>query len=121
MAGELDRVQARLGVPQTGEWDASTDGALIAYQQSGSGAYAMAAHGHPDPATLVNLGYYTPEDIFRREWVSYLEGAERPSTFARDLGTAIDQVPRWAWAVTAVVFAGFSYMAYRADKKRGGA
>jgi hypothetical protein len=121
MPTAIQQVQQRLGVHASGQWDSATDGALLAYQQSAKGAtYGMDPNGHPDPATLVNLGYYAPADLFTEEWASYLAGTgKKPGHFGRDLRASIDQVPRWAWALLAVSFGGFAYMAYRTDKKRG--
>jgi len=119
MPGPVDTLQRNLGVRVTGEWDATTYGALLAYQQSGRGAYPMSSSGHADPATLANLGYYEPLEAFPGGMREYLAGTgEKPGTFMRDVGTAIDQVPRWAWGAAAVLFGGFAYLAYRGDKKR---
>jgi len=121
MPTAIDRVQQRLGVQQSGHWDSATDGALVAFQQAPKGAsYPMDANGHPDPATLVNLGYYAPADVFTEEWSAYLAGqGPKPGHFGRDLRAAIDQVPRWAWAIVGVSFSVFAYMAYKTDRKRG--
>ena len=118
MATPTQLAQRTLGVPQTGVWDATTDGAMMAYQQSHAGKYGMTPDGHPDPATLANLGYYTPEEMFSAKWQAFMAGGTHPGTFGRDIGTAIDQVPRWAWAGTAAAFGLFAYLAYRGDKKR---
>lgn len=115
-------IQHTLGVPASGHWDATTHGALLAYQQSGRGKFPMSPSGHPDAATLANLGYYQPAtDLFTDPWSAYLAGTgERPGHFARDLRTSIDQVPRWVWGTLAASFSLFAYLAYRTDKKRGG-
>jgi hypothetical protein len=118
MPTAIQRVQQRLGVHSSGQWDAVTDGALLAFQSAGHGQYPMDAHGHPDAATLANLGYYATGDIFPQPWVDYLGGGAKPGTFVRDIETAIDQVPRWAWATVAVSFGLFAYMSWRGDKKR---
>ncbi len=118
MPTAIQQVQQRLGVQQSGRWDAATDGGLLAYQQSAKGSYAMDPNGHPDPATLVNLGYYTPGELFTEEWADYLAGGAKPGHFGRDLRAAIDQVPRWAWGTLAAGFGIFAYMAWRTDKKR---
>lgn len=114
----IDVLQTKLGVRRTGAWDASTDGALLSYQQTGKGKIPMRATGHPDPVTLSNLGYFEPGDVFTARWADYLDGGEKPGTFTRDLRTAIDQVPRWAWATVAGAFTVFAVMAYRTDRKR---
>lgn len=116
---DIVALQAALGIPQTGEWDHATLGAMQAYQQAGGGVYPMTPHGHPDAATLANLGYYAPGSLFPSRWTEYLSsGAEHPSTFTRDIATSLNQVPRWAWATVAVTFAVMGYFAYRGDKKR---
>jgi hypothetical protein len=119
MPTAIQRVQQKLGVQASGAWDAGTSGAVLAFQQGGSGTYPMQATGHPDPATLLNLGYYAPADVLAEDWLGYLNGGEKPGTFWRDVCASIDQVPRWAWATAAVGFGAFAYMAYRTDKKRG--
>jgi hypothetical protein len=120
MTTAIQQVQQRLGVRQSGQWDSATDGAILAFQQTAKGTkYAMDPNGHPDPATLVNLGYYSPADVFTQGWADYLAGGPKPGHFGRDLRASIDQVPRWAWATVAVGFGIFAYMAYRTDKKRG--
>jgi len=121
MPSRVEMVQSRLGVPLSGEWDAVTDGAVLAYQRAGMGSSSTVAHGHNDAATMVNLGYYTPAEIFPARWASYIEGGERPSAFGRDLSTAVNQVPRWAWMVMAGTFGVFAYMSWRGEKKRGAA
>jgi len=118
MPTAIQTVQQRLGVQSSGHWDSATDGALLAYQQTGRGTYPMDPTGHPDPATLVNLGYFAPGDILTEEWAGYLTGGAKPGHFGRDLRAAIDQVPRWAWFTVAGAFGIFAYMAYRTDKKR---
>ncbi len=119
MAGRVEVVQSRLGVPLSGEWDAVTDGAVLAFQRSGMGAAPTSAHGHTDAATMINLGYYKAADIFPQRWAAYIEGGERPSAFGRDLSTAANQVPRWAWIVMAGTFSMLAYVSWRGDKKRG--
>jgi len=110
MATSVESVQRVLGVSLTGKWDNTTRGALLAYQQSANDIrYPMDATGHPDPVTLVNLGYYKPEEVFTEEWSGYLAGGPKPGHFGRDLRAAIDQVPRWAWVTIAVTFGAFAY------------
>lgn len=118
MASPIDVVQSRLGVPRSGHWDRTTDGAILAYQSSGKGQYPMRATGHPDPGTLANLGYFDPKEMLPERWANYLGGGEKPGTFGRDVRTAIDQVPRWAWGTVAAAFSVFAIMAYRTDRKR---
>jgi hypothetical protein len=76
--------------------------------------------GRPDPATLINLGYYDPIEQLTSSQRAYLEGTGEQGTFWRDLATASNQVPRWAWVVLGALFVGMGYMAYRnAPKKKG--
>lgn len=119
MPTPIQVVQQHLGVPATGVWDAVTDGGILAYQRTGKGAYPMSANGHPDPATLANLGYYAPGDIFTKAWADYLGGGAKPSSYGRDVETSIDQVPRWVWGTLGAAFTVFAVMAYRTDQKRG--
>lgn len=114
----IETLQARLGVPRSGSWDHATDGAILSYQTSGKGQIPMRATGHPDPSTLANLGYFDPKEVFTHRWAEYLDGGEKPGTFTRDLRTAIDQVPRWAWGTLAGAFTVFAVLAYRTDRKR---
>jgi len=116
----LDTLQSRLGVQRTGSWDAATISALRDFQRRGHGDYPMSASASPDPASLLNLGYYVPDESFPAAQRAFLATGEHPGTFMRDVGTAIDQVPRWAWGVGTVAFGLFAYLAYRGDKKRGG-
>ena len=117
MPTPIEVVQSRLGVPRTGHWDRTTDGALLAYQST-HGKYAMSPTGHPDAATLANLGYFAPSDVFTQGWSNYLTGGPKPGTVTRDLKASIDQVPRWAWATVALGFSVFAVLAYRTDRKR---
>lgn len=73
---------------------------------------------YQDPVTVSRAGAYDPAEGFPAGWRGYLAGGDRPGTFTRDLGTAIDQVPRWGWATMTVVFGTFAYMAWRQDKKQ---
>jgi hypothetical protein len=99
-----------------------TIGALAPFQDSGQGPLPMFPSGQPDPATLINLGYYDPLDDMPRAQLDYLEGAERPGTFWRDLGVASNQVPQWVWIALGVVFLGLGYYTHRKRQKpkRGG-
>lgn len=117
MPTAVQLAQQRLGVRSSGTWDNATDGAVLAFQQRGKGTYPMDPHGHPDPATLLNIGYYAPGDIFPARWEDYLEGGEKPGTFMRDIDTAIDQVPRWVWGTMGAAFGIFAWMAWRTDRK----
>ena len=42
-----------------------------------------------------------------------LEGGPAPGTFGRDLRTASNQVPRWAWATLSVLFGGMAWFAWK--------
>jgi hypothetical protein len=117
--GSLDVVQRNLGIAQSGQWDAQTMASMTVFQDSGQGALAMYPTGQPDPATLINLGYYDPIEDMPRKQRDYLEGGERPSTFLRDLGTASNQVPQWIWIALGVFFTGLAYYTYRKRQKKG--
>ncbi len=117
--GFIEIVQTNLGVPKSGQWDATTAGALAPYQGGGRGPLAMYPTGQPDPATLINLGYYDPIELLSRGQRSYLEGTAEPTTFWRDLATASNQVPRWAWLVMGALFVGMGYYVYKQRTKAG--
>jgi len=118
LSGNIEAVQRNLGVPSSGTWDALTSGALPSYQQVGRGALPMFPTGQPDPATLINLGYYDPlQDMPMRQRV-YLEGGERPGTFWRDLGVAGSQVPQWAWLAIGALALGLAYWSHRKDRPK---
>jgi hypothetical protein len=117
MLGTIDIVQKKLGVPVTNDWDAVTLGAMTAYQASKVGPLPMLPHGHPDPPTLINLGYYDPVDELPADQRRYVEGGDKPGTFFRDLGTASNQVPQWAWIVMGIGLIAFGYYTYRQATK----
>ncbi len=114
MSTSIVQAQEQLGVPRSGVWDASTRGAVVAYQAGGSGRWPMSPHGHPDVPTLLNLGYY---DVFaempraHREYV--VGGGSKPGTFGRDLAGAANQVPRWGWIVAGVALIGLGVWAWK--------
>jgi hypothetical protein len=118
MSGSVNAVQQMLGVPTTSCWDATTLGALAPFQQSGMGALPMHPTGEPDPATLINAGYYNPLDYLSRAQVEYLQGGAAPGTFWRDLGVASNQVPQWVWIGLGVGFVGLGYWTYRSRRAR---
>lgn len=119
MLGSIDIVQKKLGVPASASWDPITLGAMTAYQASKAGVFPMSAHGHPDPPTLVNLGYYNPIEELPSGQRTYLQTGEKPSTFFRDLGSAANQVPQWAWITLGVGFVALGVWTYRKAKKGG--
>jgi hypothetical protein len=115
--GSIDVVQKKLGVPGSQHWDPVTLGAMTAYQASKAGVYPMSPHGHPDPPTLVNLGYYDPIAELPEAQRDYVEGGDKPTTFFRDLGSAANQVPQWAWVALGVSFVAIGVWTYRKAKK----
>jgi len=121
LAGNIDVLQKRLGVPTSKKWDTVTRGALTAYQQSKGAALPMQPSGHPDPATLINLGYYDPLDSLPHAQIAYLEGGAKPGHFGRDLATVISQVPRWAWFTLGGALVAMAYVSYRGGKKAAAA
>jgi hypothetical protein len=116
----LTAVQQRLGVPATAHWDGMTLGAIRAYQSGGRGVYPMQATGHPDPATLANLGYYDPlalMDPAQADWVTGKDS--KPGTYLRDLAGATNQVPQWAWLATGALLLGLGWWGWHQSKKKG--
>lgn len=119
LGGILD-VQATLGVPQTNTWDRATLAALSTYQGRQHGELAMHITGSPDPATLINLGYYDPIDELPRRHADFLAGrSDQPSTLGRDLATLSNQVPQWVWIVLGTGMFGVGYYIYRRNRKTG--
>lgn len=116
--GPIDIVQSKLGVPVTDNWDAATLGAITVYQASNAGTFPMTPTGHPDPPTLINLGYYNPLDLMKPSWASYLEGGRKqPSSIGRDLAGASNIIPQPGWLALGALFLGLgAYAWYRREK-----
>lgn len=116
--GGVADIQAKLRVPQTDTWDPATRAAVAAYQGSGRGELDMHVTGLPDPATLINLGYYDPLDELPARQVDFLLGrTTEPSTIWRDTATMSNQVPQWIWIVFGGVFVGTGYYLYRRNRR----
>lgn len=111
-------LQQNLGVSVSKQWDDQTRGGLAPYQKSGHGPIPMFVTGLPDPATLVNLGYYDPVPMLSRGQRSYLEGGARPTSLWRDLSTASNQTPQLVWIGLGVLFAGLGYYMWRKQAKK---
>jgi len=118
LGGPVDAVQKNLGVPVTGAWNEVTMGALTPYQGASHGGLKMWPTGEPDPATLINLGYYDPFDQLPADQREYLAGGEKPGTFWRDLATASNQIPQLVWIALGVALMGLGYYSYRLRAKR---
>lgn len=117
LSGTLDILQQKLGVPPSGKWDPITMGALAAFQAGNKG---LMPTGHPDVPTLALLGYYDPVEQVPNRWGEYLEGAgKKPGTFARDLASASNQAPQWAWLAVGAVFLGVGFWTWRKSQKKG--
>lgn len=118
MPGAIELLQKTLGVPPSGKWDPITLGAIAAFQASHKG---LVPTGHPDVPTLVMLGYYDPIAQLPPRWAGYVKGDnEKPGTFGRDLGSASNQAPQWAWLVAGAVFLGVGYWTWRKSQKKAG-
>jgi hypothetical protein len=115
--GDVADLQATLGVPQTNEWDQSTLMALSTYQGRNQGELEMHVTGVPDPATLINLGYYDPLDELPRRHAQYLAGTKKPSTIWRDMATLSNQVPQWIWIVAGAGMVAIGYYVHRKNEK----
>lgn len=96
---DLAILQQKLGLPGSGLWDAGTQAALVKFQM----AAGLPATGDPDPATLAKAGVYDP----------LAEAPTGKGTFGRDVVTAFNQVPQWAWLVLGGVSLTVAYLAYR--------
>jgi hypothetical protein len=91
---------------------AQTVADLVSYQRTGSGL-PMFPHGHPDPATMINMGAYSPDSFWTEGQKRYLEGGQRPSTLLRDLQGVSNQIPRWAWLAAGGAFVLLGILALR--------
>jgi len=100
-----------------GAVQSAADKAQLIEFQSRGGGLPMLPHGHPDPATLINMGRYTPLEHWPESQVAYLSGGEHPSTFGRDVSGVFNQVPRWGWFALGGTFLVLSGLAYRRHKK----
>jgi hypothetical protein len=116
--GDIAETQAKLGVPTTNQWDRATLAALSTYQGRGKGELKMHVTGVPDPATLINLGYYDPLLDLPRRHSDFLAGRQdAPTTFWRDLASMSNQVPQWIWIVAGVGMVGVGVYVYRQNQK----
>jgi hypothetical protein len=116
--GGVQVVQSKLGVAPTNRWDAATLSALAPFQATGSGPLAMYPTGEPDPATLINAGYYDPLQVLPRSWSEYATGGPAPGTFWRDLRVSSNQVPQWIWLALGIVLVSVGYYTYRRRARR---
>jgi hypothetical protein len=116
--GPIDIIQGKLGVPITDSWDPATLGAITVYQASNAGVFPMTPTGHPDPPTLINLGYYDPFDRLKPSWADYLDGGRKqPTTIGRDLAGASNVIPQAGWLALGALFLGLGALAwYRREK-----
>lgn len=112
--GDIADLQATLGVPQSNEWDRTTLAAISTYQGRNQGALRMHVTGTPDPATLINLGYYDPLKELPRKQAAFLAGeGAQPTTLWRDLATLSNQVPQWIWLLLGAGMVGIGYYVHR--------
>lgn len=119
---DLSNVQTALKVASTDAWNPQTVGALRAFQQG----HGIPPTGLPDPDTLATLGVYDPVAGSPSSFRRHLAGGPSPGTFFRDIGGAMNQVPRFLWLTLGIGFVGLAYWQYRkarpataAPKKRG--
>lgn len=85
---------------------------LVSYQRTGSGL-PMYPHGRPDPATLINMGFYDPQNLWSPAQKQYLSGGKKPSTILRDLQGVSNQVPQWTWLAAGGVLVVLGLMAMK--------
>ncbi len=103
MSDLLDLKQ-KLGLPGGDAWDSATEAALVKLQL----ASGLPATGQPDPPTLRVAGVYDPNAV-----ASTSKGG-----IGRDLITALNQVPQWAWLTLGGLSAAVAYVAYRRRNKK---
>jgi hypothetical protein len=85
---------------------------LVSYQRTGSGL-PMYPHGRPDPATLINMGFYDPATMWSDSQKRYLEGGPKPSSLLRDLQGVSNQIPQWVWLAAGGTLLVLGLMAMR--------
>lgn len=88
---------------------------LVEYQRTGNGM-PMHPHGHPDPATLINLGVYDPADHWTPAQLRYLQSGKKTSTLVRDLQGVSNQIPQWAWLTAGGFFILLGILAFQRSK-----
>ena len=115
MPGPVEMIQKKLGVPASGHWDPITLGALAAFQ---AGQPALVPSGHPDVPTLALLGYYDPLQALDPKWAGYVKGGKRPGTFGRDLASASNQAPQWAWLGVGALLLGVGFWTWKKSKAK---
>lgn len=101
---DLAILQQKLGLTGDDAWTSNTQAAVVKFQLS----RGLPATGQPDPPTLGNAGVYDPA----------AEASTSKGTFTRDMITAFNQVPQWAWLVLGGLSAGVAYFAYRRKNKK---
>ena len=101
-------IQQKLGVQQTDVWNQPTESAVTEFQRS----KFIDASGNPDPVTLAALNVYDPAAGAPASFQRYVAGGPEPGTYGRDVTTAMNQIPRWAWITMAVGFGGLAYFAW---------
>lgn len=101
---DLAILQQKLGIAPDDAWSSATQAAVVKLQL----ARGLPATGQPDPPTLGNAGVYDPA----------AEASTTKGTFGRDMITAFNQVPQWAWLVLGGLSAGVAYLAYRRKNKK---
>lgn len=98
----IGQLQRALGVQETGVMDGATQAGIRSQQAK----HNLPVTGAPDAALLVALGLISPSNI-----------APAASTWRRDLGTALSQVPPWAYGVLSAALFGAAYISYKRFKK----
>ena len=101
---DLAILQQKLGLPGSDAWTSATQAAVVKLQLE----RGLPATGAPDPPTLANAGVYDP----------LVDAPAGTGTFGRDLVTAFNQVPQWAWLLLGGLSGGMAYLAYRRRNPR---
>jgi peptidoglycan hydrolase-like protein with peptidoglycan-binding domain len=98
-------LQSALGVKASGSLDGPTQAAIRSAQAKNN----LPVTGVPDSALLAALGILKPDAL-----------PPSGSTWRRDLGTALSQVPQWGYGVLAAAFFTAAYLSYKRFKKSRG-
>jgi peptidoglycan hydrolase-like protein with peptidoglycan-binding domain len=99
---DLEVLQQKLGLAPSSAYDQATQAAVVKFQL----AHKLSPTGEPDPPTLASAGVYDPMEAAPKD-------LQKKSTLGRDLMTAVNQVPYWAWFVLAALSGGIAFVAYR--------
>ena len=101
-ADSITALQQALGVRQSGVMDGATQAGIRSAQAKNN----LPVTGAPDAALLAAVGL-----------ISAANSPPASSTWRRDLGTALSQVPPWGYGLLSAALFGAAYISYKRFKK----